>query len=89
AWIKYMTVEWIPHKECWAHAWHEVHSLAFLCHSHWGIDMNNYIESWHSNLKWNYLRNIWRQHIDYLIRILAEDVEADYMHAHVQIGMGF
>ncbi|KAF8584177.1 hypothetical protein K439DRAFT_1616892 [Ramaria rubella] len=51
--------------------------------------MNNYIESWHSNLKWNYLHNIRRQHIDYLIRILAEDLEADYMHTHVRIGRVF
>ncbi|KAF8581154.1 hypothetical protein K439DRAFT_1414646 [Ramaria rubella] len=43
AWIKYMRQEWIPHKERWAQAWRK--------HAHYGIDTNNYIESWHSNSK--------------------------------------
>ena len=27
--------------------------------------------------------------MDYLIRILVEDVEPDFMHAHVRCGLGF
>ncbi|KIJ24133.1 hypothetical protein M422DRAFT_275152 [Sphaerobolus stellatus SS14] len=57
-------------------------------HAHYGIDTNNFIESWHSNLK-NYIGHNRRQRLDYIIRILSQDVEPDYMRAHVRSGLGF
>ncbi|KIJ25084.1 hypothetical protein M422DRAFT_193889, partial [Sphaerobolus stellatus SS14] len=56
---------------------------------HYGIDTNNYIESWHSNLKANYLGRGRKHRLDYMIRILTQDVEPDFMYAHVRCGLGF
>ncbi|KIJ33949.1 hypothetical protein M422DRAFT_264088 [Sphaerobolus stellatus SS14] len=81
AWLKYMREEWIPKKERWAGAWRK--------HAHHGVDTNNFIESWHSNLKKNYIGRGRRQRIDYIIRILSQDVVPDYMRAHVRSGLGF
>ncbi|KAF8524381.1 hypothetical protein BU17DRAFT_24279, partial [Hysterangium stoloniferum] len=58
-------------------------------HAHYGIDTNNYIESRHSNLKWNYLHKIHHQQVDFLICVLSQEVEPDYFRAHVWVGMGF
>ncbi|KAF8515617.1 hypothetical protein BU17DRAFT_51568 [Hysterangium stoloniferum] len=80
AWLKYMANEWIPHREHWCHAWCK--------HVHYGIDTNNYIESWHSNLKWNYLHKIHRQWVDFLICVLSQEVEPDYFCAYIWVGMG-
>ncbi|KIJ25137.1 hypothetical protein M422DRAFT_273914 [Sphaerobolus stellatus SS14] len=81
AWLKYMAKEYIPTKERWAQAWRQ--------HAHEGIDTNNYIESWHSNLKRNYLGRIRRQRVDFLIRLLSEEIEPDYNRAHIRTGIGF
>ncbi|KIJ32606.1 hypothetical protein M422DRAFT_265491 [Sphaerobolus stellatus SS14] len=81
AWLKYMREEWIPKKERWAGAWRK--------HAHHGVDTNNFIESWHSNLKKNYIGRGRRQRIDYIIHILSQDVVPDYMRAHVRSGLGF
>lgn len=39
--------------------------------------MNNYVESWHSQLKTVYLQRKYPRHIDFLIYILVEEVELD------------
>ncbi|KIJ31012.1 hypothetical protein M422DRAFT_267434 [Sphaerobolus stellatus SS14] len=66
-WLKYMTEGWILKKERWARAWRK--------HAHYGIDTNNFIESWHSNLKKNYIGR--------------GQLEPDYFSAHVRSGLGF
>ncbi|KIJ34446.1 hypothetical protein M422DRAFT_263401 [Sphaerobolus stellatus SS14] len=81
AWLKYMMQEWISIRERWCQAWRQ--------HAHYGIDTNNYIESWHSNFKRNYLGRIRRQRADFIIRILVEEVEPDYMRSHIRIGFRF
>ncbi|KIJ34784.1 hypothetical protein M422DRAFT_263142 [Sphaerobolus stellatus SS14] len=81
AWLKYMMQEWISIRERWCQAWRQ--------HTHYGIDTNNYIESWHSNFKRNYLGRIRRQRADFIIRILVEEVEPDYMRSHIRIGLCF
>ncbi|KIJ55575.1 hypothetical protein M422DRAFT_240189 [Sphaerobolus stellatus SS14] len=52
-------------------------------------DTNNYIKSWHSNFKHNYLSKIRRQRADFIIRILVEEVEPDCMRNHIHIGLSF
>ena len=64
--------------------------LILVQHAHYGIDTNNYIESWHSSLKRNYIgRGGKQKRMDFIIRILTQDVEPDYMRAHIRSGLGF
>ncbi|KIJ55823.1 hypothetical protein M422DRAFT_85496, partial [Sphaerobolus stellatus SS14] len=58
-------------------------------HAHYGIDTNNYIESWHSNLKKNYIGRGRKMRMDYMIHILTQSVEPDFYRAHVRCGLGF
>ncbi|KAF8501963.1 hypothetical protein BU17DRAFT_25920, partial [Hysterangium stoloniferum] len=58
-------------------------------HAHYGIDTNNFIENWHSNLKCNYLCQFIVNMSIFLICVLFEEVELDYFCAHFQVGMGF
>ncbi|KAF8585202.1 hypothetical protein K439DRAFT_1660372 [Ramaria rubella] len=80
-WVTYMEQEWVHHKECWARAWRQ--------HAHYGIDTNNFVESWHSNLKKNYIGWMRKQRVDFMICLLTQDIEPDYMRAHIRIGLGF
>ncbi|CAO3675644.1 unnamed protein product [Rhizopus microsporus] len=44
------------------------------------METNNYIESWHNQLKPNYLQRKRKRRLDRLIFILVDDVHADFMH---------
>ena len=44
------------------------------------METNNYIESWHSQLKINYLQRKRDRRLDRLIFILVDDVHIDFMH---------
>ncbi|KAG0184788.1 hypothetical protein DFQ28_010461 [Apophysomyces sp. BC1034] len=44
------------------------------------METNNYVESWHNQLKSTYLQRKRNRRIDRLIYILVNDVEKDYMH---------
>ncbi|CAD6950424.1 unnamed protein product, partial [Tilletia laevis] len=59
-------------------------SLAYRQHAHYGIDTNNYVESWHDNLKINYLGLIKKQRIDHVICVLTREFIPDYVRRLVQ-----
>ncbi|CAD6975703.1 unnamed protein product [Tilletia controversa] len=63
-------------------------SLAYRQHAHYGIDTNNYVESWHGNLKINYLGLIKKQRIDHVICVLTREVIPDYVRRLVQCSTG-
>ena len=44
------------------------------------MEMNNNIESWHNQLKTNYLQRKRNRRLDRLIFILVDDVHVDFMH---------
>ncbi|KAG1171745.1 hypothetical protein G6F70_006360 [Rhizopus microsporus] len=44
------------------------------------METNNYIESWHNQLKMNYLQRKRNRRLDFLIFILVDDVHANFMH---------
>ncbi|CEG80957.1 hypothetical protein RMATCC62417_15216 [Rhizopus microsporus] len=44
------------------------------------METNNYIESWHNQLKTNYLQRKRNRRLDRLIFILVDDVHTDFMH---------
>ncbi|CEG70905.1 hypothetical protein RMATCC62417_06722 [Rhizopus microsporus] len=44
------------------------------------METNNYIESWHSQLKTKYLQRKRDRRLDRLIFILVDDVHTDFMH---------
>ncbi|CEG65890.1 hypothetical protein RMATCC62417_02577 [Rhizopus microsporus] len=44
------------------------------------METNSYIESWHNQLKTNYLQRKRNRRLDRLIFILVDDVHADFMH---------
>ena len=58
-------------------------------HAHYGIDTDNFIESWHSNLKKNYIGRGRKQRLDHIIHILTQCVEPDYLRVHIRGGLGF
>ncbi|KAI9468441.1 MAG: hypothetical protein EXX96DRAFT_105766 [Benjaminiella poitrasii] len=43
-------------------------------------ETNNYIESWHNQLKTMYLKRKRNRRVDRLVYILVNDVEQDYIH---------
>ncbi|KIJ28849.1 hypothetical protein M422DRAFT_269817 [Sphaerobolus stellatus SS14] len=58
-------------------------------HAHYGIDTNNVIESWHSNLKKHYIgKGNCRQWVDHLIHLLSQCIVPDFYWAHIQSGLG-
>ncbi|CEG78047.1 hypothetical protein RMATCC62417_12707 [Rhizopus microsporus] len=44
------------------------------------METNNYIESWHNQLKTNYLQRKRNRRLNRLIFILVDDVHTDFMH---------
>ncbi|KZV78403.1 hypothetical protein EXIGLDRAFT_783879 [Exidia glandulosa HHB12029] len=76
AFVLYVQTEWLTCKERWVKAWR--------AHAHYAIDTNNFIESWHSNLKRNYLKLMRRRRLDFIIRVLTQEVVPDFMRAHVR-----
>ncbi|CAD6886073.1 unnamed protein product, partial [Tilletia caries] len=63
-------------------------SMAFRKHAHFGIDTNNYVESWHGTLKMNYLGLIRKQRVDRVILVLAREVVPDYARRLTQCMKG-
>ncbi|KAG0176769.1 hypothetical protein DFQ28_004603, partial [Apophysomyces sp. BC1034] len=54
--------------------------LAFQPQPETNMETNNYVESWHNQLKSTYLQRKRNRRVDRLIYILVNDVEKDYMH---------
>ncbi|EJD44976.1 hypothetical protein AURDEDRAFT_39852, partial [Auricularia subglabra TFB-10046 SS5] len=88
AFVTYVETEWLPCKQRWVKAWRKV-CCSGRTHAHYAIDTNNFIESWHSNLKRHYLKLMRRRRLDFIIRVLSQEVEPDFMRAHVRVGLGF
>lgn len=76
-----MNSQWKPVKERWSSAWRDF--------PHESIGTNNFIESWHNQLKTNYLGFMRRQRLDFLIHVLAKKVYPDFKHAHFQVLVGY
>ncbi|CAD6905613.1 unnamed protein product, partial [Tilletia laevis] len=62
--------------------------MAFRKHAHFGIDTNNYVESWHGTLKMKYLGLIRKQRVDRVILVLAREVVPDYARRLTQCMKG-
>ncbi|CEG83030.1 hypothetical protein RMATCC62417_17008 [Rhizopus microsporus] len=44
------------------------------------MEINNYVESWHSQLKTNYLQRKRNRRLDYLLFVLVDDIHTDFMY---------
>ena len=51
--------------------------------------MNNYIESWHHQLKRYYLKLMHKQWIDVMLHILFEQVEPDFRRDEIRVRLDF
>ncbi|KAH8920028.1 hypothetical protein BT69DRAFT_1195799, partial [Atractiella rhizophila] len=80
-WVSYLETQWINQKERWGQAWRKECTL--------NIDTNNYIESWHRDLKVNYIKRKRRQRVDYLVFLLTRQVLPDYRRKVLRILLGF
>ncbi|ORE22183.1 hypothetical protein BCV71DRAFT_271178, partial [Rhizopus microsporus] len=61
--------------EC-AFKWTRAYQIQILTN----VETNNYIESWHDQLKTNYLQRKRNRRLDRLIFILIDDVHDNFMH---------
>jgi hypothetical protein len=59
-----------------------------LQHKHFKIDTNNFVESWHAVLKMHYLGLMRQQRADYLIYVLATQVEPDFRQDSMRSSLG-
>ena len=75
----YMLSRWYAKKELWCKAWH----------SSWSFYMNNYVESWHNQLKSFYLSRSHCCHVDRVIYTLVDLIELDYRQEALQVKFGF
>ncbi|ORE14828.1 hypothetical protein BCV71DRAFT_274923 [Rhizopus microsporus] len=55
-------------------------SAAYQLQMFINMETNNYIESWHNQLKTNYLQRKRNRRLDHLIFVLVKDVYIDFMH---------
>ncbi|KAE8179493.1 hypothetical protein CF328_g9463 [Tilletia controversa] len=69
-WTTYIQTFWVPYKKMWARAWRQ--------QPHKGVNTNNYIESWHNQLKTLYLGLMRKQGVDVLLWFLLRQCLQDY-----------
>ena len=79
--LNYMTRQWKPSRQRWSSAWRKF--------PHDAINTNNFVESWHNQLKRNYLGLMRRQRLDFLVFVLARRVYPDFKQAHFQVLAGY
>ena len=79
-WLRYMESAWRgPEKVVrWVRAWLDGTA-------HYRIETNNYVESWHNQLKRNYLRFFRRQRVDVLVHVLIDRVVPDFRHCGLRV----
>ncbi|VDC04562.1 unnamed protein product [Peniophora sp. CBMAI 1063] len=82
AWQKYLQTEWLPKHRQWVRAYRQ--GIV-----QYGIETNNYVESWHSHLKTFYLKLMRRQRVDILLYILSRQVLPDFRREEARIRLGF
>ena len=75
----YMLSRWYAKKELWCKAWR----------SSWSFHTNNYVESWHNQLKSFYLGRSRCCRVDRVIYTLVDLVELDYRQEVLQVKFGF
>ncbi|KAI7847585.1 hypothetical protein BDC45DRAFT_451617 [Circinella umbellata] len=75
----YMLSRWYPKKELWCKTWR----------SSWSFHTNNYVESWHNQLKSFYLGRSRCCRVDRIVYTLVELVEIDYRQHALQVKYGF
>ncbi|CAD6922237.1 unnamed protein product [Tilletia controversa] len=80
AWTKYVEEQWLPYKELWGRAWRR--------EAHRGIDTNNFIETWHNQLKTAYLGMMRKQGVDVLLCILLKQCVPDYRSNELRVSLG-
>ncbi|KAI9310069.1 hypothetical protein BX666DRAFT_1871021, partial [Dichotomocladium elegans] len=76
----YFEREYIPKKTNWSNAWR---------HGNYNVNTNNYIESWHRQLKEGYVSSLRRQRIDVLVYILWDMVLPDVVQDYLRIKANF
>ncbi|CAD6936245.1 unnamed protein product [Tilletia caries] len=79
-WTKYVDETWLARKEMWARAWRQ--------ESHRGVDTNNFIESWHNQLKTLYLGFMRKQGVDVLLWFLLRQCVQDYRTNELRVTLG-
>ncbi|KAE8251485.1 hypothetical protein A4X13_0g3973 [Tilletia indica] len=80
-WVKYVEDTWLTRKEMWARAWRQ--------EGHRGVDTNNFIESWHNQLKTLYLGLMRKQGVDVLLWFLLRQCVQDYRTNELRVSLGF
>ncbi|KZV59651.1 hypothetical protein PENSPDRAFT_561269, partial [Peniophora sp. CONT] len=80
-WRKYLESEWLPKQKQWVWAYRKTIVQ-------YGIETNNYVESWHSILKTFYLKLMRRQRIDVLLHILSTQVLPDFRRKDKRVRLG-
>ena len=53
----------------------------------YGINTNNYVETWHRLLKREYIRYMRRQRVDVLVYILTNEVEPDFCRDDLRVAL--
>ncbi|CAD6960485.1 unnamed protein product, partial [Tilletia controversa] len=79
-WTTYIQTFWVPYKKMWARAWRQ--------QPHKGVNTNNYIESWHNQLKTLYLGLMRKQGVDVLLWFLLRQCLQDYHTSELRVGLG-
>ncbi|KAL0563165.1 hypothetical protein V5O48_018910, partial [Marasmius crinis-equi] len=74
--------EWYGKKNRWSMAW-------WKDHPHYKIKTNNYVKSWHCQLKAHYLGLMRKQRIDVLVHVLTQQIEPDFWHADLMVQLNF
>ncbi|KAE8180866.1 hypothetical protein CF335_g9120, partial [Tilletia laevis] len=80
AWQAYIQKEWLPQRAMWARAWRTM--------SHRGVDTNNFIESWHNQLKSVYLGLMRKQGVDVLLWFLLKQCIQDHRASELRVCLG-
>ncbi|CAD6907644.1 unnamed protein product [Tilletia controversa] len=79
-WVKYVEEQWLTRKEVWARAWRQ--------EAHRGVDTNNFVESWHNQLKTLYLGLMRKQGVDVLLWFLLRQCVQDHRTNELRITLG-
>jgi hypothetical protein len=61
----------------------------FMQHAAYEIHTNNYVESWHYQLKFVYLKFMRRQRVDVVVHVLVDRVEPDLWQQSIRVDLNF
>jgi len=80
SWVTYVQETWLSRKEQWARAWRQ--------EAHRGVDTNNFMESWHNQLKSTYLGLMRKQGVDVFLWLLLRQCVPDYHASELRVTLG-